>query len=103
MSWELSEGFVFRLDLVIAILGSRNGWVSTKVLNAPDVSVSRFFLRLDGGKRGLITNSVDLCRYPQRASLNLIGQNGRRYKTKPVVGTSCKGKKGKKRVAHRRR
>lgn len=101
MSWELSEGFVFRLNLVIAILWSRNGLVSTKVLNAPDVPVSRFFLGLHGGRRGLIINSVDLCRYPQRANLNLIGQNGRRHKTKPVVKTSCP--KGKKRVAHRRR
>ncbi len=84
-------GGQFRFHLVIGILHARNGRVRTKVLNAPDAPVSRFVLRMAGGKRGLLENSEDLCRAKQRVNLNLTGQNGRRYKTAPVIKTSCKG------------
>jgi len=58
-----------------------------------------------GGKKGLLVNSRDFCRGENRANLNLIGQNGRRAKSKPLVKTSCpKGKRKKGRSAkHSRR
>jgi len=75
----------FDFNLVIAILQAKKGRVRTKVLNAPDVPVGKFVLRMFGGKRGLLENSEHLCGKKQRAYLNLIGQNARRHKTKPVV------------------
>ncbi|HEX3293623.1 MAG TPA: hypothetical protein VHR38_07775 [Solirubrobacterales bacterium] len=87
--------------LVIAILTSDNGRIRSKVLNAPDAPVSKFVLRLAGGKKGLLENSEELCSRTQRAGLKLIGQNGRLYKTNPVIGTSCKGKPKKTAQRHR--
>lgn len=86
-------------NLVIAILSSKQtGRVTTKVLNAPDAPVSKFVLRMAGGKKGLLENSEPLCRQKQRSSLNLSAQNGRRVQVKPVVATSCRsqGSKGKR-------
>jgi hypothetical protein len=94
-------GGKFEFDLVIAILQARNARVRTKVLNAPDVPVSRFVLRMAGGKKGLLENSEHLCSRKQRANLVLTAQNGRRTKTRPAVGTSCKKKQ--KARAHKRR
>lgn len=86
----------FDFNLVIAILSSKKtGRVTTKVLNAPDAPVTKFVLKMAGGKKGLLENSENLCRKKQKANFNLAGQNGRRYLIKPVVKTSCKKKKRK--------
>jgi hypothetical protein len=72
----------------------------------PDAPVSKFVLRMEGGKKGLITNSRNLCAKPSRALARLTAHNGRRYNFRPpVVAMSCeKAKKRKsKRAAHRRR
>jgi len=93
----------FEYNLVIAILQAKKGRVRTKVLNAPDVPVEKFVLRMSGGKRGLLENSEFLCRKKQRAYLNLIGQNAKRYKTKPAVKVkACARKKKRSRALHRR-
>lgn len=70
----------------------------------PDAPVSSFRLELFGGKRGLVVNSRNLCAHSYRAEVNLDGQNGKVFDTKPAVGTDCrKGRKGKgKRHAHGR-
>ena len=52
-------------------------------------------LEMQGGKKGLIVNSQNLCASKHRAIVRFSGQNGKVYDTKPVIGTSC-GKKGKK-------
>ena len=47
---------------------------------------------MQGGKKGLIVNSRNLCYKPKRnrARANLVGQNGRRQLTKPrVVSIKC--------------
>jgi len=93
----------FDFNLVIAILQAKKGRVRTKVLNAPDVPVEKFVLRMSGGNRGLLENSEYLCRKKQRAYLNLIAQNGRRHKTRPAVKTpSCARKKAKRSRVHSR-
>ena len=61
-------GGQFRFKLVIAILSTDSGRVRTKVLNAPDAPVSKFVLRMAGGKKGLLENSQNLCRHRQRQS-----------------------------------
>jgi hypothetical protein len=55
---------------------------------------------MQGGKKGLIVNSRDLCKSKKRVKVSMVGQNGRRYDTRPVVKADC-GKK--KRVARKRR
>lgn len=84
---------LFRVILV-GFVDSRNGRVRTRFLEVPDAPVSRFELNLYGGKRGLLENSKNLCKADLHTRLTLIGQNGRRSETNPVMATSCK-KKGR--------
>jgi hypothetical protein len=93
-------------DLVIALQGppsaaakveisaridSVHGGIRTSFEAIPDLPVSRFVLDMQGGKKGLIVNSTDLCRREHRARAQLSGQNGRRALLHPVVrATGCK-------------
>jgi hypothetical protein len=68
--------------------------VRSRFLNVPDAPVSRFELKLDGGKKGLLQNSKSLCRAGDRAKFQLDGQNGKSYDTEPKAEVSCgNGKK----------
>ena len=108
-------------DLVVALKGpdsapvevelasridSVKGGIRSIFTGIPDVPVSRFVLAMQGGKKGLIVNSRNLCRKPgkNRAKANLVGQNGRRLSIKPVVrAVKCAKKRKKaKRSSHRR-
>ena len=46
----------------------------------PDVPVSKFVLNMKGGKKSLLVNSTNTCAKPQRAVLNIKGQNGKKVK-----------------------
>lgn len=58
----------------------------------PDAPVSKFTLELFGGKRGVVENSRDLCKSPQRASVKMDAQNGRIHDTRPLVRSDCRSK-----------
>jgi hypothetical protein len=57
----------------------------------PDAPILRFTLSMEGGKKGLLVNSENLCSPSARtrAVIDLTGQNGKRYDTTPVVRNSC--------------
>lgn len=58
----------------------------------PDAPITRFVLHLQGGRKGLLVNSTNLCTAPKsdrRATVRLTGQNGKRYDTTPLVRNSC--------------
>lgn len=76
-----------------------NPRIRTTFANVPDAPVKSFTLNLNGGKKGLLVNSANLCKRKQRTTIELTGQNGKRYDTTPVVATSCK--KHTKRKRHR--
>ena len=56
----------------------------------PDAPVTKFTLEMQGGKKGLIVNSTNICKGKHHAKVNLKGQNGRRYEFNPVVKAQCK-------------
>jgi hypothetical protein len=66
--------------------------VRTRFLGVPDAPVTRFQISFFGGRKGLIENSVDICRHRRRASLEFRAQNGRKSVSNPFITTSC-GKK----------
>lgn len=55
--------------------------------------MTQFQISFFGGKKGLIGNSVNLCKTNRRAKVDFTAQNGRVQNTEPVIGTSCGGKK----------
>ncbi len=68
----------------------------------PDAPVSKFVLRMQGAKKGLLENSRDLCAAPARAEVRLAGQNGKRSSTRPVVVASSCGIKAKQKSKAKR-
>ena len=61
------------LDGKIETVGGR---LRTSFKTVPDAPVSRFTLSLDGGKRGLLVNSADLCNGSLSTLAQIDGQNG---------------------------
>ena len=80
------------------VISSSKRRMRTVFSNVPDVPVSKFVLRMKGGKKGLLVNSQNLCGRRNVSALNFKAQNGKRVRVKklPLRTPSCKGKAGKK-------
>jgi hypothetical protein len=78
----------------VPIKGTESSMVRTRFQNVPDAPVSKFVLKLKGGKKGLIENSRNLCSFTPKAKVQMTGQNGKPNNFVAKIGTSCgKGKK----------
>jgi hypothetical protein len=91
---------------------SVHGDLRTTVEGTPDAALSSYTLEMQGGKRGLLVNSQDLCGSTHRAYADFSAQNGKSAISKPVVANSCpkkrhhhknKGKKGHHKGRHHQR
>jgi hypothetical protein len=60
----------------------------------PDAPLDRFVLNMDGGRRGLLVNSANLCVAPAYANARLVGQNNKGEAMRPEVKANC-SKRGK--------
>jgi hypothetical protein len=81
-------------------IDSVKGGIRNTFEAVPDAPVSKFVLEMQGGKKGLLVNSRNLCKSVNKANVLFDGQNGKTYDSRPALKNSCKGKaKGKK---HRR-
>jgi hypothetical protein len=74
---------------LVGYIDSVDGRVRTRFLHVPDAPVTKFVMNLFGGSRGLIENSVDLCRSGRRAELHLRAQNGRSQDSTPRIAAPC--------------
>lgn len=81
------------------VISGKHGGLKTVFNNVPDVPVSKFTLKMKGGKKSLLVNSTNTCAKAQRAVLNIKGQNGKQVKNnkfKLNVANCGKHKKKKK-------
>jgi len=85
------------------VISSKHGGLKTVFNNTPDVPIKSFVLNMRGGKKSLLQNSTNLCKSPQRAILNMKGQNGKVVKTNKLRlnVASCGGKAQKKSKSHK--
>jgi len=60
----------------------------------PDAPVTKFVLTMQGGKKGLLINSTNLCKGKNRAKVAFDGQNGKVHRYNTVLKPQC-GKKSK--------
>jgi hypothetical protein len=93
------------VDLVGRIDTGKGGGIRNTFEAVPDAPVSKFVLELKGGKQGLLVNSENICKKPQRAIVDFEAQNGKAYDTTPLIRNSCKNAKkpaSKKRHGARR-
>lgn len=65
--------------------GTETSRVRTRFLHVPDAPLTKVTIHLFGGRRGLIENSVSLCRRAHRAKIALRAQNGRRRTTNAPI------------------
>jgi hypothetical protein len=87
-----------QIDVVLAgrVDTGKGGGIRNTFEAVPDAPVSKFVLEMKGGKKGLLVNSEDICRKPQRAIADFTAQNGKVSDTTPLIANSCKGKAKKK-------
>jgi hypothetical protein len=76
--------------VLVGEVSAVRGRIRTVFATVPDAPVSRFELRISGGKRGWLVNNENLCKEPQRAIVRMRAQNGRQVSSKPIVATACK-------------
>jgi hypothetical protein len=88
------------VDLVGRIDSVKGGRIRNTFDVVPDAPVTKFTLTMQGGKKGLIVNSTNLCASTNKAIADFTGQNGKKRVFNPVVKpVGCKGGgKGKKRA-----
>jgi uncharacterized repeat protein (TIGR01451 family) len=69
----------------------------------PDAPVETFTLTMQGGKKGLLVNSTNLCEGKHRANARFGAQNGSRSVLHPALQTACKkhGRSKGRRRKHR--
>jgi hypothetical protein len=85
---------------VVGRIDSLKGRIRNTFEAVPDAPVTKFVLTMQGGKRGLIVNSTDLCKGTHKAIADFTAQNGKVKEFKPAVTARCGGKgKGKRRRA----
>ena len=91
-------------DLVLSLHGlvdfeavgridSKHGGIRTIFTQVPDAPVSRVVLRLQGGKKGLVVNSTNLCSRAHRAAVKATAHNAKVKSLKVAVKPSCQKRK----------
>jgi hypothetical protein len=73
---QLHSGAI-EFDLEGRIGPTKHGGIQAFFDNLPDASIEHFSMKLNGGKRGLLTNSVDVCALPPYAEVRAVAQNNR--------------------------
>jgi len=97
-------------DLVVALKGpasqpievnlagridSIKGGIRNTFELVPDAPVSKFVLKMQGGKKGLLVNSTNICRKTNRAKVKMEGQNGKLANSSPPLKGQCKATRKK--------
>jgi hypothetical protein len=84
-------------------IDSFKGGIRTTFESVPDAPVSKFVLKMQGGKKGLLVNSTNICKGKNKATVEATGQNGVEHNFLQVVEPKCKKKTkggGKKARGH---
>jgi hypothetical protein len=80
-------------------IDSSHGGIRASIESAPDVPLTKVELRMQGGKKGLIVNSRNLCGAVSKAEANFTAHSGKADEIKPVMKAQCGGKR--KHKSHR--
>jgi hypothetical protein len=76
----------------VARIDSVNASIRANFDSVPDVPLSKVIVEMQGGKKGLIVNSRNLCAHKSRATAAFTAHSGKAYKQNPVVKAGCGGK-----------
>jgi hypothetical protein len=82
-------------------IDSVNGGIRNTFEFVPDAPVTEFTLTMQGGKKGLLQNSTNLCAQTNRATVKFTGQNGKAFNPHPKMQNACaKTRKAKQHKKH---
>ena len=95
-------------DLVVALEGrieidavgridSVKGGIRTTFAAIPDAPITKVVFTMQGGKKGLLINSRNLCKATSRASVEFDAHNGKSADQNPTLQNDCAGKARKNR------
>ncbi len=88
------------VDIEVATrIDSAKGGIRASLEDLPDAPLSKVVLKMQGGKKGLIVNSRNLCGVTSKANVEYSGQNGKESKANSVMKPDCGG--GRKHKRHR--
>jgi hypothetical protein len=84
------------------IQSAKHHRIRTTFSPIPDVPVSKFTLTMQGGKKGLLINSRNLCTHKYFSRLEFLAQNGKQLVKKrlPLGVAACHGVKKPKKKRH---
>jgi len=95
------NGRGFEIEVLGRIDRARHGGLRGSFEMLPDAPLTRFTMKLNGGKKGLLVNSEDLCAAPQFASARVIAHNHSTTALVPRIAVDCAEHKKRKRGARR--
>ena len=78
---------------LVGFVESVHGELRTTFDTVPDAPVSKFTFNLDGGNRGLLVNSINLCSTTEHVDAQIDAQNGKTANQDPALSTPCAKKK----------
>ena len=89
-SGKININVVGRIDSV------KGGGLRNTFEAVPDAPVSTFTLTMQGGKKGLLVNSTNLCKGTHKAKVAFDGHNGKFSDSRIPLQAKCKGKAKKR-------
>jgi hypothetical protein len=75
---------------VVGRVDSIRGGIRTTFEQVPDAPVDVFTITMQGGKKGLLVNSRDICERAYRLDAKLKAHNGKRITLRPALKAKCK-------------
>jgi hypothetical protein len=85
-----------RIVLEGAIGPTKRGGIRVSFAELPDQPLDRFVMTLDGGRRGLLQNSANICRFPPEATVDALGQSNLGAVLTTTLRGQCSKRGGKK-------
>jgi hypothetical protein len=86
----------------VARIDSKDGRIRATFPVVPDAPLTKVVVRMQGGKKGLIVNSRNLCSRFSRANVQFSGHNGKQATANPVIrADGCALRRKAQRSAHR--
>ena len=77
---------------VVGRVDSIKGGIRASFEQIPDAPVEQFTITMQGGKKGLLVNSRNICANDYRLNAEFKGQNGKEATLTPKLQAACKGK-----------
>lgn len=84
-----------------ARVDSIKGGIRITFAKVPDAPLTKVVVSMQGGRKGLVVNSRNLCAAPSRASAGLVAHNAKRRMLRPPLRAKCKRVKPDKRGKRR--